>query len=292
MSSIAVTCPSQDSFLRMFLRALLTPKRGKVRPGNFPHFITERQGIRVRPEQLAAYREVCGYPQDAFLPILFPYIQTVGLQMNILTHHDFPLRAFGLVHARNQITQHRPLGIAETFDATCQVRHSRIIKSGLEFDMEVSVYADGALVWENISTYLCRGHFGDADHNAPKPALSEIPPNAETIEWTVPKDMGRRYARITGDYNPIHVSSLAAKLFGFPRAIIHGLWSAGVCAARLPGASLTYPAKYDVLFKGPVFLGSTVKTLVEDSEHECRFDLYCGNNPRPCLCGLITTSGK
>ena len=45
-----------------------------------------------------------------------------------------------------------------------------------------------------------------------------------TIRWRVPDDIGRRYAKVSGDVNPIHMSSLTAKALGFKRAIAHGMW--------------------------------------------------------------------
>lgn len=290
MNIITIACPTQNSFLKTFLGAFLIPKRRMFQLAEIPCFVTARQGIRVRQKQLTAYREVCGSPKDDYVPILYPYILTSGMQTHLLSQYRFPLRIFSLVHERNQIIQYRPIEIRQTLDAICQVGHYHMIENGLKFDMEVDVYANGELVWKTISTYLCRGHFKDADPNAPRPSLAEIATPNETIEWSVPKNVGRRYARITGDYNPIHVSSLVAKLFGFPRSIVHGMWLAGVCATRLTGPLLTYPATYDVLFKGPVFPGSNVRVLIKEVKHECRFDLYCDDNPSPCLCGLITTS--
>ncbi len=73
----------------------------------------------------------------------------------------------------------------------------------------------------------------------------------------MPGDAGRRYAKVSGDVNPIHLSGLTAKAFGFKRAIAHGMWiNARVLAAlagRLPDA-----LNVDVAFKKPLFLPSTV----------------------------------
>ena len=38
-------------------------------------------------------------------------------------------------------------------------------------------------------------------------------------------NLGRRYAPIAGDFNPIHLYPLTARLFGFKRPIIHGMWT-------------------------------------------------------------------
>ncbi len=75
--------------------------------------------------------------------------------------------------------------------------------------------------------------------------------------WTVGRDIGTAYAKVSGDRNPIHVSMLGAKAFGFPRPIAHGMWSAARCLAAI---EVELPAAYDygVVFKRPILLPSTV----------------------------------
>ena len=71
--------------------------------------------------------------------------------------------------------------------------------------------------------------------------------------WRIPDDAGRRYAKVSGDVNPIHLSGLTAKAFGFKRAIAHGMWVKarvlGALAGRLPDA-----LSVDVGFRKPLFL--------------------------------------
>jgi acyl dehydratase len=106
------------------------------------------------------------------------------------------------------------------------------------------------LVWEDVSTNLKRG---DGDESLPRDPEFEDPP--VTARWRVPGDLGRRYAAVSGDRNPIHLHGLTAKAFGFPRAIVHGMWTKARCLA-----ALRLPDAFDVSvrFKKPVLLPSTV----------------------------------
>jgi len=45
----------------------------------------------------------------------------------------------------------------------------------------------------------------------------------------------------------------------------------------------------DVIFKGPIFLDSEVSLKHNSQQTPGRFDLYCGNNPRPNLCIAVTS---
>ena len=49
----------------------------------------------------------------------------------------------------------------------------------------------------------------------------------------MPGDIGRRYGAVSGDRNPIHLHRLTARVFGFPRAIAHGMWTKARCLAAL-----------------------------------------------------------
>jgi acyl dehydratase len=75
--------------------------------------------------------------------------------------------------------------------------------------------------------------------------------------WRLPGDLGRRYAAVSGDHNPIHLYPLTAKAFGFRRQIAHGMWTKARAVAalenRLPDA-----VTVSVGFKKPVFLPGTV----------------------------------
>src|SRR5213076_2448555 len=86
---------------------------------------------------------------------------------------------------------------------------------------------------------------------------------APNAVWKLPGDIGRRYAAVSGDRNPIHLHPLSARLFGFPRAIAHGMWTkARALAAQeaeLPDAYTT-----SVRFRKPILLPSRVEFGARD----------------------------
>ncbi|MNH33189.1 bifunctional enoyl-CoA hydratase/phosphate acetyltransferase [compost metagenome] len=80
----------------------------------------------------------------------------------------------------------------------------------------------------------------------------------ETTRWYADSDIGRRYAKVCGDYNPIHLSATSARLFGFPRAIAHGMWSKAMALAALRGHLPGSGYAFEVDFRKPVRLPSEV----------------------------------
>lgn len=215
--------------------------------------------VSVNPTHVAAYREVCGFAQSPILPATYPHILAFGLQMQLLTDRTFPFPLLGLIHLSNRIRIHRPLGGISAVTLSVHAQNLKPHAKGATFEVVTTVEDSLGLLWEAESRMLCRGVKleGEATDVA-LPTPSQV---SELTHWKAPADIGRRYARVSGDYNPIHLSALTAKLFGFPQAIAHGLWNkAHTLAAlgeHLPAANL----QIDVEFRKPVRLPSEVTLL-------------------------------
>jgi len=215
--------------------------------------------ISVNPKDAAAYRKVCGFADSPVLPATYPHILAFGLQMQLLTGKDFPFPLLGLIHLSNRIRVLRPLGGVNDVSVGVYARNLQPHAKGATFDVVTTVEDSLGLLWEAESQMLCRGVKLDgvpADETLQAPiSVSEL------ARWKAPADIGRRYARVSGDYNPIHLSALTAKLFGFPQAIAHGLWikarTIAALSEHLPAANM----EIDVEFKKPVRLPSEVILL-------------------------------
>ncbi len=98
-----------------------------------------------------------------------------------------------------------------------------------------------------------------AGEEGPRQASRPAEPQLPTAGlWRLPSDLGRRYAAVSGDANPIHLNPLAAKAFGLPRTIAHGMWThAHALAALQPRLPDSFGAS--VRFAKPVLLPSTVR---------------------------------
>jgi hypothetical protein len=284
---LILKCQEAPALWPLYKKAIFSKRKGMRKGEQIPSLAAEWTGAVANPEKLNGYREVCGAASDGKLPIMYPQVMTSGVQLALMGSTKFPFRLLGLVHQRNRVLQHRAIGDAERMDVYCRTGESRVVKQGLEFDMLTLVKIDGELAWEAISTYLTRGRFGEPGEPPAGSRLPDLENATETVRLAVAGDMGRRYAKVSGDYNPIHISSLLAPLFGFKRSIIHGMWSAAASIARLPGYAPTGPVRYDLAFKGPIFNGSKVEMRIADQCGGRRFDMFCANNPRPCVCGLV-----
>lgn len=238
-----------------YLRAATTLSGGLSQGQTIPEIEARIDGLRLRSEHLARYRKVCGFPRDVHLPLTYPHVLAFPLHMAVLTHSDFPLKLLGLVHIRNEITQNRPISVDEALDLRIRVDGHRETAKGIEFDLLTDASIAGEKVWQASGTMLSRQKTSIPRKDSgqrPPPTLGFTPD--EESPWSLPGDLGRRYAAAAGDYNPIHLSPISAKLFGFKRAIAHGMWVKARATAALSDRIGNERACVSVAFKKPVFL--------------------------------------
>jgi acyl dehydratase len=286
------------SLVRSYIRALLPRRGGGSSPWPVPEAVQE--GVRIDADHLRCYRRLCGFADETSLPPTYPHLTAFPMTMALMTGRGFPFRVLGVVHIRNAITQLRPIHWAEPLDFRVWVEEPCEHPGGTAFDVGAQVRdTAGELVWTSASTYLRRGKRPTgADRRAQAPPAPPVPARATT--WSLPADLGRRYAAVTGDRNPIHLYPWTARLFGFKRQIAHGMWSAARCLAAIdaaPGAEAdAFPASgldFAVEFRAPVLLPSTVAfATAADAEGGTAFTLTSAHSGRTHLVGRLNGSGE
>jgi MaoC like domain len=228
----------------------------------------------VRSDQalLAAYAKVCGFTLRDQLPATYPHILAFPLHMALMTDGSFPFGAVGLVHVANEIVQHRPIELGEQLRLRVKATPLQSHQRGRSFSILTNAFVDEQLVWQERSTMLRRGggaEGGDAAKtDVPRARVTTEGEERDTglrqsAEWRLQGDLGRRYAAVSGDRNPIHMHALSAKLFGFPKAIAHGMWSKARCLATLEGR-LPDAFSIEVSFKRPILLPG--KVILSEAE--------------------------
>ena len=203
------------------------------------------------------------------------------LQMALMVEEDFPFPMLGLVHIANKITQYRPVNACEKVNISCRFGELKPHDKGQQFTLLAEVYVGNELIWAEETIYLFR------QATAKSEAKPEGATPAFNALWSIPADIGRRYAAVSGDSNPIHLYNTTAKLFGFPRAIAHGMWTKAKCLSmyegRLPDAFVL-----DVQFKLPVLLPAKVgfQSLI-NSKIETHFAVFDAKSGKPHVAGMI-----
>lgn len=212
--------------------------------------------IRVQPGNLGAYRRLCHFPDDGRLPGTYPHVMAFALQLQLMTADDFPFPLLGLIHLHNRIEVLRPLGAVEGLRFAVYAHNLQRHAKGGTFDLVTEAEDAIGLLWRETSRMLVRGLALEGE--ASEPADAEPGALPEATRWYADSDIGRRYAKVCGDYNPIHLSAVSARLFGFPTAIAHGMWTKAMALSALRGHLPHSGYAFEVDFRKPVRLPSEV----------------------------------
>ncbi|AUZ46077.1 MaoC/PaaZ C-terminal domain-containing protein [Pseudomonas orientalis] len=248
--------PSRAQLLLDGVRGLRKPKSDAAPP--LPRERLVRPAVELSGAAITAYGRACGFRREQGVPLSYPHVLAFPLHLMLLTRPSFPYPASGMVHLANRIRQHQRLheGQALRLEVFCErwVAHPK----GQALSIATRAYGAEALVWESDSLYLRR----EVKNPVGELWADALPLQEEgllrTQRWVLPADLGRRFAKVSGDFNPIHTSVMGAKIFGFRRAIAHGMWTLGraLAAQQPPGGLDRAEAHCD--FKLPIFLPGQV----------------------------------
>lgn len=240
--------------------------RGIVRKvsGRRPEKLPDRElvlEVAQDAARLATYDRVCGFGVRDLVPATWIHVLAFPLQLALLSAPDSPFSLAGMVHVTNSMTLYRPVSVGERLRLSSSYGPPREHRRGVLIDMVGEAHVGDELVWRGVSAYLVRGETlpGMLPERQPDGVHlpTEVDVEADAV-WRLPANLGRRYASVSGDINPIHTSALGGKAFGFPRAIIQGMWThARVLAALEPRLPDTY--RMDVRFTKPILLPSSVR---------------------------------
>ncbi|MCY1259683.1 MaoC like domain protein [compost metagenome] len=248
------------SLLGSYSRMLL-PRRGLGQGERVPYLALDSHVVRFDLRQLNAYRSYFGIDADLGVPLLFPQISALPLHLRLLSRSRMPLSVLGLIDLRCHIQRHRWLDEGERMQMECRILTSRRSALGMEVDVATEIWCEDLLHWQSISTYLRRGDFLAAQAEPdPQPERAHWQtldaPAVDGPEWRVPRTAGWRYAGLSGDFNPLHLSRLMASRYGFERPFVHGMWA---LARSLREERLGEQVRLDAHFKAPLALGSLVR---------------------------------
>lgn len=236
-----------------FAKSLL-PRRG-ASESSIPTRSAVVEGLVQDRARLAAYDRLAGFTLRDHVPPTWLHVLTFPLHIHLLSDPESSIRLIGAVHVTNRMTLLRPVSIDEVLTTEVHLESLRPHARGALVDLVGRVRVDDDTVWTGVSTYLAQGVSVPGEpQSTPR---QDFEPSTPQALWRLPADLGRRYRSVSHDPNPIHTSRLAARAFGFPQPIIHGMWTH---ARALAAMEARLPPQYtsEVAFTKPIALPSTV----------------------------------
>jgi len=276
---------TQPSGMRNLLRAAAGALPFVARSDTLPDRTLTVDDLPIDSANVAAYAAVTGLRFGDTVPLTYPFALTFPTIMSLVTGFDFPFAALGSVHIENHITQYRPIAVTDTVSAKVHAQNLREHRRGLLVDIVTDVSVGNEKAWQQVTTFLHQQKTSLSDEPKPppqkKPKLG--PPNAVL---RITGGQIRQYASVGGDHNPIHTNPVAAKLFGFPTVIAHGMFSAAAVLANIEG-QLPDAVKYSVRFVKPVVLPARAGLYIDRVADGWDLTLRHASSGEPHLIGSV-----
>jgi acyl dehydratase len=281
-----VSTVTQPSGLKNLLRAAAGALPFVPRSDSLPDRTLTVEDLEIDRANVAAYANVTGLRFGDAVPLTYPFALTFPTVMALVTGFDFPFAAMGSVHIENHITSYRPIAVTDTVGVTVHAENLREHRKGLLVDIVTDIKVGNDTAWHQVTTFLHQQKTSLSDEpKPPQEKQSKLgPPNA--VLRITPGQI-RHYASVGGDHNPIHTNPIAAKLFGFPTVIAHGMFSAAAVLANIEG-SLPDAVKYSVRFAKPVVLPASAGLYVERVSDGWELNLRDIKKGEPHLKGSVS----
>jgi hypothetical protein len=277
-NSCAIELTKPPRLLPLYAQAVLGRHHGHEMPA--ATVVLREQAIDA--DHLAAYQRTCGFRIGDVLPPTYLHVLAFPLAMTLMVEPAFPFPVVGLLHLANVIEQCRPVQLDEVVSISVHAADLRAHHAGRTVDLIAEATVGDQTVWRERSTYLRR----EKQSGPRPPRVGSDAPHGPVAQIRVPADIGRRYAAVSGDRNPIHLHPLAARAFGFPKTVAHGMWLAARVLATIE-ARLPEAFAFDVAFKAPLLLPATLSLVVARDGDTWRLDVRGARSGKPHLTGSV-----
>lgn len=245
------------SLLSLYTRALFKRANPDTQPDVINTLVID---TRIDLNQLKKYNTLCQHtPKDNVIPPFFPQVLAFKLHLEILLNKQLPFPAMGLVHRSNHVEYLSAINPTDILTIKVGMSNYEQDKKGISCTLLTQVYVNNKLKWKASSTYFYRKKRSlPAKQNQTKLKHKVFPLDEHLSTWSLKANLGRQYAKITGDLNPIHLYAMTARLFGFKQSIIHGMCMAAKATAQAQTNPISFPFQVHIEFSKPVYLPSKI----------------------------------
>lgn len=264
-------------------KLLITQRRRLQAFEEFEKLQFSMKNVKVDLSHLHNYQKLCSIEKSNQLPVLYPHIMAAKLHMYLFSDKRFPINLLGAIHKYNVIECKDSLSANDLYEIQVEITNEKYFSKGVEFDVETKLLLDNKVVWKEVSTYLKKQHF-DINLIVENSFIKPCNEVSKLNQWYIPSSFAKKYAILSSDFNPIHISKLMAKFFGFESFMAHGMSTAAQSLAKINNEFLH--KKIKIYFKGPCILNKEV-SLHQDLHDKNRYDLICQGNDRPVICLAI-----
>ncbi len=255
--------PEMPGTPALLLRSALTFRRQGCWPGTMPS--ARFAQLACDADYLRDYHALfAADPAQPLLTALYPLAQRA--QLALMLEDEFPFPIPGVVHLGNNLEMTAALDWQQAFDLSVQATLLPATAHGATcLDLTVLFHQQQQNVARCESRYLVRRGRVPMRRDQGS-GLTQASGNAE---WSISLADIRRYAQVSGDYNPIHLHDWSARLLGAPGAMAHGMYLAGRACAELSRQHGVPVQTLNVEFLRPVRVPVAQLAFQADAEQFC-----------------------
>ncbi len=238
-----------------------------------PHLV-EAKGIRQyalatnekNPRYLSTKSDADLIPPPLYPVVFLPEV----LSQLVDDMEEMELNVLRVVHAEHKMLWKETLHPGDEIHTTAGIINMEQRGTNEILDLLIHCTRNDDVVVEMGYRLLFRGEKKEGEK---KPAVDTSAPSRRKLllkqESVVTADQGKRYAKASGDHNPIHTSDDVARSVGLPRAILHGLCTMALASQVIVDGLLEGDPRrlksMSVRFSRPVLLDQTLTTEVYEA---------------------------
>lgn len=204
--------------------------------------------ILVSQQRISAFNALYNLKAGDELPLSFAFIAAFPCLINTFASKQFKTSAIGLIHLTAEFNRFKEINYTQSSTVKINVEPAGTHPKGTLLKVTSYLLQNQQLCIKNTNLMLKPIKIGTSKRSS---IIKQF--NASEVSCIEQRTLWR-YARVSGDYNPIHLSRFLAKLFAMRTAIVHGMYLVhfAVLAQQLTGEYLKAE------FKKPCAVGTAV----------------------------------
>lgn len=204
-------------------------------------------------------------PGGILAPPMFGVVAGWLSIMAAVTDSDLNVDVLRLLHSEQDMQFFRPLVPGDIITSTATIAAIKEEVAGESLAIDVHCVNQRTELVQTIRfTALIRGRSGRDKKRSSATGAAPVGESLFCVRQKIDDDQTYRYAKASGDYNPIHVDEDVAKLAGLPGTIVHGLctmaFTSKVMIDRLCDGDPRRLRRLRARFSRPVFPGQEITT--------------------------------
>ncbi|MFV8754076.1 MaoC family dehydratase [Nannocystaceae bacterium ST9] len=230
--------------------------------------------VPPRPRDLIHdYVRFCGGDPSSYKHAVPPHLWPQwGFPLAARTLEQLPYPIFKVLNGGCRVEVRAPLPIDEPLEVRAQLID--VDDNGRRAVLEQRVITGTAAVPEAVIATMYAivplgSGKGEGEKAGAKKVVERVPLDAEELaRWRIPRSAGFDFAKLTGDFNPVHWIPAYARAFGFRSTILHGFASMaksweGLVRSRFAGSTAAIRS-FDIKFTKPMVLPAEVGLYIRN----------------------------